>query len=54
MWGRHYKVAQGSKFGVIQHPQHHPHHISQHGQYYEYELRMTAYNNNKAVMTDYD
>ncbi|MCI35510.1 hypothetical protein A2U01_0056731, partial [Trifolium medium] len=24
------------------------------GQYSEYELRMTAYNNNKAVMTDYD
>ncbi|MCI78396.1 hypothetical protein A2U01_0099666 [Trifolium medium] len=53
-WGRHYKVAQRLKFGVPQHPQHHLNQIPQHEQYSEYELGMTAYNNNKVVMTDYD
>ncbi|MCI75770.1 hypothetical protein A2U01_0097039, partial [Trifolium medium] len=33
------------------HPQHHPHHIPQHGQYSEYELGIAAYNYNTAVMT---
>ncbi|MCI66511.1 hypothetical protein A2U01_0087769, partial [Trifolium medium] len=32
-------------------PQHHPHHIPQHGQYFEYELGIAAYNYNTAVMT---
>ncbi|MCI97432.1 hypothetical protein A2U01_0118733, partial [Trifolium medium] len=54
-WGRHYKVATKIKvWGYIIIPHNHPHHITQHGQYSEYELGMTAYNNSEAVMTDYD
>ncbi|MCI81526.1 hypothetical protein A2U01_0102800, partial [Trifolium medium] len=45
-------VQQRSKFGVKNHLQHHPHQIPQYGQYSEYDLGMTAYNYNTAVMTD--
>ncbi|MCI27209.1 hypothetical protein A2U01_0048407, partial [Trifolium medium] len=32
---------------------HHPHHIPQHERYSEYALRITAYNYNITVMTDW-